>query len=95
VALIRLASGSRRSTEKTAAASVEATTLPRISAVRHSTPSSQCATSATTTTLTATPSVASSTANGRTGRTTDHRVVNPPSARISARATSPSSPVRT
>jgi hypothetical protein len=94
VALIRLASGSRRSTEKTAAASVDATTLPRMTAVRHSTPSSQCATSATTTTLTATPSVASRTAKGSAGRTTDQRVVSPPSARMTARATSPSSAVR-
>ena len=57
-------SGSLRSTEKTAAASVGARTAPRSSASRQPRPSSQCVHAATTPMLTTTPTVASAMAAG-------------------------------
>ena len=86
----RAGSGSRRRTEKTAAASVEASTAPRISAVRQSAPSRVCTATATTMTLTPTPSVAIASAVGTDLRTWRQLVVRPPSARINASAQRPS-----
>ena len=86
----REGSGRRRSTEKTAAASVGASTAPSRVAMRQSAPISQCAVAATTTMLTAVPTVASAIAAGTPARTSDQRVVMPPSARIRTSAARPS-----
>ena len=59
VATSRGRSRSRRSVEKTAAASVDDSTAPISTAVRQSSPADSGETAATTTTLTTTPTVAS------------------------------------
>src|SRR5579875_821874 len=87
-------SGSRRSTENTAAASVGARTAPTSSASRQPRPSSQCVPPATTTMLTATPTVASAIAAGAAARACAQLVVRPPSARISTRAPRPRNSAR-
>jgi hypothetical protein len=89
VATIRRGSASRRSVAKTAAASVELTTAPTSSANPQVKPSSHTPSTATTTTLTTTPTVASATPGPAARRTSDHRVVNPPSARITTSAATP------
>jgi len=94
VAATLLFSGSRRSTEKTAAASVDDTTAPKMSAVRTSTPRKCTRNPDVTATLTATPTVASSTDRPSTGLIDSHRVVKPPSVRMIASATKPSTRVR-
>jgi hypothetical protein len=58
-AATRLRSGSRRSTENTAEASVEPITAARITAVRSSSPSTRWAKAVTTPMVTPTPTVAS------------------------------------
>ena len=82
----RRGSGTTRSTENTAAASVEASTAPSRNACTHSTPSRRWAPTATTTTDTAVPTVASTPAGATADRIVDQRVVSPPSARITASA---------
>ena len=62
----RRGSGSTRSTENTAAASVDDTMAPRSSASCQSIPSSRCAPAAVTTMLTTTPTVASAPAGANT-----------------------------
>ena len=81
--------GARRSTEKSAAASVEETTAPRSIPVSQSTSSSQWAEVPMTTTETAVPSVASSPAGAIAVLTDDQRVVSPPSARMTTSAATP------
>ena len=83
-------SGSLRSTEKTAAASVGARTAPSSSASRQAMPSSQCVQQATTAMVITTPAVASVIAAGRALRACSQLVVSPPSARISTSAARPS-----
>src|SRR5262249_58187861 len=83
-------SGSLRSTENTAAASVGATTAPRSNASRQPRCTSQRAATATTSTLTTTPTVARLSAAGADARACVQLVVRPPSARSSTSAVSPS-----
>ena len=83
-------SGSLRSTEKTAAASVGARTAPSSSASRQPRPSSQCVHAATTPMLTTTPTVARAIAAGAARLACSQLVVRPPSARISTSAPRPS-----
>jgi hypothetical protein len=87
VARVRARSRSLRITANTAAASVEDTTAPSSMAVRASTSSTSQASAEVTVTLIATPTVARTPANPSTGRITGSRVVRPPSARITAKAT--------
>ena len=82
----RRGSGTRRSTEHTAAASVEARTAPTSSAMVHETLSTKCAASPTTATETTTPRGDSSAAVAADRRMPSHEVVSPPSARIRTRA---------
>ena len=86
----RRGSGTRRSTENTAAASVEASTAPTRSDTSHDQPSTTCAATATTATLTATPTVDSTAAGATAPRISGQCVVTPPSTRISTRAAYPS-----
>ncbi len=79
-------SGTRRSVEKTAAASVGANTAPSSRASVQSKSKSTRAVTAMRTMVTATPTVASEMPIGRTGRTSRQRVDRPPSARITTRA---------
>ncbi len=79
-------SGTLRSTEKTAAESVGASTAPISSASCQPTSSSRCAAMPTTPTDTAVPIVASAAAAGTTERMLSHGVVRPPSARITTSA---------
>ena len=85
----RGAIGTRRSTENTAAASVAERAAARRMASRGSMPASQMSGTATATIVTATPTVASTMLGQSTGRRSDHRVVSPPSARMSTRAAYP------
>ena len=85
----RRGKGTTRSTENTAAASVDDTMAPSSSASCQSIPSSRCAPAAVTTMLTAMPTVASSRAGANTLRTSANRVVRPPSMRMIANATVP------
>ena len=85
----RLGKGTTRSTENTAAASVEETMAPSSSASCQSIPSSRCAPAAVITMLTATPRVASIPAGASTLRTSANLVVRPPSMRMIANATVP------
>ena len=90
VAVSRGGRPSARRVEKTAAASVEDTIAPSSRPVRQPVSSSRTATPAVTSTLTATPTVDSTTASGTAGRTALHRVVRPPSVRITTSAARPS-----
>ena len=85
---------SRRRVEKTAAASVDDSTAPYSRANCQDRPSRRCSRTPTTATLTTTPTVASMAAAVITGRTTDQRVVRPPSAMISTSAQKPRMRVR-
>ena len=85
----RRGNGTTRSTENTAAASVEETTAPSSSASCQSIPSSRCAPAAVTAMLTAIPTVAKAAAGAKTFRTSANRVVRPPSIRMIASATVP------
>ena len=78
-----------RSTLNTAAASVEDSTAPHRNAVRHSRSSSTCSDTPTTPMLTTTATVDSAMPTPSEGRTASHRVVRPPSMRISTSAASP------
>ncbi|CPU46661.1 Uncharacterised protein [Mycobacteroides abscessus] len=82
----RRGNGSTRSTEKTAAASVEDTMAPSSSASCQSMRSSTCAPNAVTTVLITTPTVANAPAGASTVRISANRVVKPPSTRITASA---------
>jgi hypothetical protein len=82
-----------RSTLNTAAASVEESTAPHRNAARQSRPSSRCSATPTTAMLTTTDTVESAMPTPSDGRTAAHRVVRPPSARMSTRAPSPSDSV--
>ena len=75
-------SGTRRSTENTAAASVEASTAATRKAICQSHPRNKCAATPTTSTDTPTPTVASTAAGATDRRMPDHRVVIPPSTRM-------------
>ena len=86
----RRGSGTTRSTENTAAASVGEVTAPSSTASSHGRPRRKWATTATTVTETATPTVASVTPSRIDGFTSRQVVVRPPSARITARARKPS-----
>ena len=85
----RRGSGSRRSTEKTAAASVGEVTAPSSTESSQLSPSTKWQKTAITSTLTATPTVASETPSRITGRISGHGVVRPPSARIRISAAKP------
>ena len=89
VAVSRAGSPSTRRVENTAAASVDETIAPSSTPVRQLVSSSTTAAPAVTATLTATPSVDSTMASGTAGRTAVHRVVRPPSVRITTSAASP------
>jgi hypothetical protein len=90
VPLSRFGSPMPRSTEKTAAASVEATTAPMVRESCQSKPSRKCAPSAVTATETPTPTVASTPAGATCLEIARHRVERPPSMRMSASANVPS-----
>ena len=85
----RLGNGKKRSTENTAAASVEETMAPSSSASCQSNPSSRCAPAAVTNVLIATPTVANAPAGASCLRMSVNRVVNPPSTRMTASPTVP------
>ena len=85
----RLGSGTTRSTENTAAASVTETIAPRSSASCQFIPSRRCAPAAVIAMLTATPTVASIPAGASTRRMSENRVVRPPSIKMIASATVP------
>ena len=85
----RRGSGTRRSTENTAAASVGEVIAPSSTASCQLSPSTKWPNSAITSTLTATPIVASETPSRITGRISGQGVVRPPSARISISAAKP------
>jgi hypothetical protein len=78
----RLGSGSARSTENTAAASVEVTAAASSRPTGQLSPSSRWAAVPATATDTATPRVDSTAAGATAGRIVRQRVVSPPSARI-------------
>ena len=78
-----------RSTLNTAAASVEDSTAPHRNAVRHSRSSSRCSATPTTPMLTTTATVDSAMPTPSDGFTASHRVVRPPSTRISTSAARP------
>jgi hypothetical protein len=88
-ATIRRGSGSRRRLANTAAASVELTTAPSSSANCQSSPSSHTQAAAVVVTLTTTPTVDSARAGPTARRTSFHRVVSPPSARMTTSAATP------
>ena len=88
-AAIRRGNGSRRNVAKTAAASVEVMTAAIRSASPQAVPSSQTSAAAVTATLTTTPTVASVIPGPTARRTSDHRVVRPPSARMTTSAATP------
>ena len=83
---MRRGSGTRRRTENTAAASVDASTAATRKAICHDQSSSTCAATPTTSTETATPTVASTAAGATERRMPDHWVVIPPSTRMRTRA---------
>ena len=85
----RRGNGSTRSTEKTAAASVEDTMAPSSSASCQSIRSSRCAPTAVITVLITTPTVASAAAGASTLRMSANLVVRPPSTRMTASAAVP------
>ncbi len=85
----RLGSGTTRSTEKTAAASVAEVTAPSRIAISHGRPSRKWPASATMDTDTENPIVASATPSRIAGRISAQVVVSPPSARISTSAANP------
>ncbi len=85
----RLGRGTTRSTENTAAASVEDTMAPRSRASCQSIPSRRCAPAAVIAMLTATPTVASIPAGASTRRTSENFVVRPPSIKMMASAIVP------
>ena len=89
----RLLTPTPRSTLKTAAASVEDSTAPHSSAVRHSRPSRTCSAAPTTPMLTSTDTVESATPRPSEGRTARQLVVSPPSARMRTSAARPSDSV--
>ena len=78
-----------RRVEKTAAASVEATTAPYSKEVRTSRFNTTEAATATTAMVTTTPIVARTAANPTMGRTSRQRAVRPPSARMKINAVRP------
>ena len=90
----RLLTPTPRSTLNTAAASVEDSTAPHSSAVRHSRSSSRCSPTPTTPMLTSTETVDRATPTPSAGRTARQDVVRPPSTRMRTSAASPSDPVR-
>ena len=79
-------SGTRRSTENTAAESVGDSTAPMSTASCQLMSSSRCAATATTPTDAAVPRTASDPAAGTAWRMSRHEVVRPPSARITTSA---------
>ena len=83
----RRGNGTRRSTEKTAAASVEVRTAPTSRATVQLTFKIRYAALPTTATETATPRVDRAAAGATDDRIEDHSVVRPPSARITTSAT--------
>ena len=82
----RLGIGVRRTTSKTTAASVEATTAPMIRAVSHPVSNRSCTPTATTAALTSTPTLARTKPGTPDSRRTDGLVVRPPSKRMIIRA---------
>jgi hypothetical protein len=85
-----LGSGTTRSTENTAAASVGEVTAPSSTASSHGSPRTKWEPTATTATETATPMVASETPRRTEDRISRQLVVRPPSARMIASAAKPS-----
>ena len=85
----RLGSGTTRSTENTAAASVGDVTAPSSSASSQGRPRTKWDARATMVTDTATPTVANETPRRIDGRISRQLVVRPPSARMIARAANP------
>jgi hypothetical protein len=78
-----------RSTEKTAAASVDPMMLPSSSPTSRGTPRIQVAAAPVISAVSRTPTVASENAGASVGRTDANEVRRPPSNRITARATVP------
>ncbi len=90
IPVIRWGSGTRRRTEKTAAASVEDRMAATSRAVFQSSRRTNRAASATTPTDTSTPTVESTAAGATERRMPDHRVLRPPSDRMRMSAEYPS-----
>jgi hypothetical protein len=82
--------GTLRSTENTAAASVGDVIAPSRNDSVQDSPSATCDATAMTATLTATPTVARASPSPMEGRISAHRVVRPPSVKMTTRAAKPS-----
>ena len=89
VPVSRRGSGTTRSTENTAAASVAEMLAPSSTAISHGRSNTKCATRATTVTEIATPNVANATLSRMDPRMSFQLVVTPPSARMSTKAAKP------